>query len=78
MPNEGPDDADADLMEEANIGTRCPNCREVIWDEAEQCPRCRHWITPSDRDRNHSAGGGRWRFVLVLVVILLILALAMM
>ena len=78
MQDEGPDDADADLMEDGTVGVRCPNCREIIWDEAEQCPHCRHWIAPSDRERGVSGGGGLWRIILVVIVILLVLALAMM
>jgi len=44
--NEGPDQTDADLLDEDRIKMiRCPNCGAMIGEFAQQCPRCKHWIT---------------------------------
>ena len=44
--NEGPDQADADLLDDDSIELiRCPNCGEMISEFAQQCPHCKYWIT---------------------------------
>jgi lipopolysaccharide biosynthesis regulator YciM len=44
--NEGPDQADADLLDDDRIELiRCPNCGEMISEFTPQCPHCKHWIT---------------------------------
>ncbi|MBN1941871.1 MAG: hypothetical protein JW849_01120 [Phycisphaerae bacterium] len=45
---EGPDAADADLLDEDHIKLiPCPNCGEMVGEFAQQCPHCKHWISPS-------------------------------
>lgn len=44
--NEGPDQADADLLDEDKIElVRCPHCGAMISEFAQQCPKCKQWIT---------------------------------
>ena len=61
--HEGADDAD-DL-----IG--CPECREPIYADVEQCPVCGHWILDQQR---RAAEGGLWsqRYVRMVAIIALI------
>ncbi len=44
--DEGPDANDADLFDENRIDLlRCPHCGEPISEFAQQCPRCKEWIS---------------------------------
>jgi hypothetical protein len=39
--------ADADVDDEGDQLTEpCPHCRKPIYDDAEQCPYCHHYIAP--------------------------------
>jgi uncharacterized paraquat-inducible protein A len=43
---EGPDQADADLLDDDHVELiRCPNCDAMVSEFAQQCPQCKHWIT---------------------------------
>jgi uncharacterized paraquat-inducible protein A len=58
---EGPDDADADLLDEQRVMTvRCPNCGAAVYEEAPQCPRCKQWLTEPD---NRPLAGHRWWWI---------------
>ncbi len=39
----------------------CPNCGEEVFDDAEQCPSCGHWLVP---DRNPMRGRPSWFLIL--------------
>ncbi len=39
---EAPDEADVGSDEPAFV--RCPNCRKMIAEDSEQCPRCGHYV----------------------------------
>ena len=58
---EYPDEADLDRQEnedEADIHlSHCPACRELIHDQAQQCPHCKHWIAERLGDWRAS---GKW------------------
>lgn len=44
--DEGPDEADADLLDEDRIElVPCPHCGAAISEFAQQCPQCKYWIT---------------------------------
>jgi ssDNA-binding Zn-finger/Zn-ribbon topoisomerase 1 len=40
---EGPDPADLRHDNEPGF-VRCPNCRKMIHEDAEQCPKCGHYV----------------------------------
>lgn len=44
----------------------CPNCRQFVHEDTQQCPHCGNWITPV-----YPQGKGK-RFLWIVVVILLI------
>jgi len=47
MP-EGPDEHDADLLDEGEDVIDCPHCRREVYADAEQCPHCRMWLSMDD------------------------------
>jgi hypothetical protein len=43
-----PDDGNGDLPT-----VKCPNCRRPIYEEAERCPYCGHYVTAEDGNGQH-------------------------
>lgn len=75
--DEGPDSADADLMDELDEGdvVSCPGCGSSVWYDAEKCPTCGQWVT---RRQLTAARGGTGRFfrgVWLIAVIAIVLVL---
>jgi hypothetical protein len=60
---EDDDDDDADSGSEADEErvVPCPNCGEEVFDDAEQCPACGHWMVP---DRSPMSGRPSWLLIL--------------
>lgn len=56
-----PDDAEADEIP-------CPNCKQMIYEEAEQCRHCGEWVV---------AGLSNWGILGLLLVALVILSFVM-
>ncbi len=59
---DGDDDRDAplesDVVDDDEPGeVACPNCRQLISELAEQCPRCGEWVSPGE---SAAGGAGRW------------------
>jgi uncharacterized paraquat-inducible protein A len=52
----------------------CPECGAAVYEDAEQCPSCGHWLTDADRS---AAGRGRstWNTISGIAVVLVALAL---
>ena len=48
----------------------CPNCGEAIYEDAPQCPYCRHYVSSADV-------GNRFPKWVVVIVVLTILAFAL-
>jgi len=48
MP-EGPDEHDADLLDDGEDVIDCPHCEREVYAYAEQCPHCRMWLLAGDR-----------------------------
>jgi hypothetical protein len=42
------DNEDENDFDDDKATDLCPNCREEIYDDAEQCPHCGHYITEED------------------------------
>ncbi|MEL7498445.1 MAG: zinc ribbon domain-containing protein [Planctomycetota bacterium] len=59
MDDWGPPDDEDDMLVE------CPHCGEQIFDDTEQCPYCRMFLSRSDFDRPKSV----WVIVLIIVLI---------
>lgn len=46
--DQGPDENDADLMDDERIELiKCTSCGEMISEFAQQCPYCKDWIVAS-------------------------------
>jgi hypothetical protein len=52
-----PEDAPPDELQ-------CPNCRNLIYEEAEQCPHCGEWVAKPSSSR-----GAAWGLLAVLVIL---------
>ena len=73
---EGPDEADADLIDAAAAGgadddtatVECPHCSAEIYEDAERCPHCGLYVTAADPDlparRSRS-----WAYLLLLAAL---------
>ncbi len=57
-----PDDAEPDEVP-------CPNCRHLVYEEAEQCPHCGEWVV-----RRSSSRGAVWAILAVLVILAFLLS----
>ena len=57
-----PEDAELDEVP-------CPHCRNLIYEEAEQCPHCGQWVVQPSFSR-----GAVWRVLAVLVVLAFLLS----
>jgi uncharacterized membrane protein YvbJ len=53
----------------------CPACGADLFDDADQCPHCGHWITDADR-RTQAAASGPSRFVRVVAIVMILIFLA--
>ena len=40
--------ADCDADDETS-SVACPNCRQAVYEDAEQCPHCGHYLSDEDR-----------------------------
>jgi hypothetical protein len=64
--DEGPDEADADLLDEDRVElVPCPHCHQAISEFAQQCPYCKTWVT-ENRAESCLAGRRWWWVVLAL------------
>ncbi len=64
---EGPDDADADLLDDDAADTRpCPGCGADIYADAERCPACGEYLTASGGSRAAWASRPWWWVLLAL------------
>ena len=45
---EGPDESEMDSSENPDLDV-CPHCRKLIYEEAERCPHCGHYISAENR-----------------------------
>jgi uncharacterized membrane protein YvbJ len=72
MHDEGLDD-DCDSDDDATV--HCPACGADVFDDADQCPHCGHWITDADRRAQADASGAS-RFVRVVAIVLILIFLA--
>ena len=57
-----PEDAEPDEVP-------CPNCQNLIYEEAEQCPHCGEWV-----DRPSFSRGAVWGVLAVLVILAFLLS----
>ena len=65
--DEDPDPAD--LTRASGDFIPCPRCRKLIFEDAEQCPYCKHFVAHAARRRQP-----RWVvYTIVLAIILMIL-----
>jgi hypothetical protein len=55
------DDADSGFEADEEPVIRCPNCGKEVFDDAEQCPACGHWMVA---DRSPMSGGPSWLLIL--------------
>jgi hypothetical protein len=44
----------------------CPNCGEPIYEDAPQCPHCRHYVSSADFGKRFP----KWLVVIVVITIL--------
>jgi len=70
---QGPDEIDADLLEDDSPTIRCPNCAAEIYEDADRCNVCGHWLTR----RSETSAGLSWWLVLVLAGMILVLILVL-
>ena len=63
---EGPDPSEMDYSDEPDLEV-CPNCRKMISEEADRCPYCGEYLTPSAAPMSKTA----WFVVAVIVLTLL-------
>ncbi|HTW95062.1 MAG TPA: hypothetical protein VMD30_09730, partial [Tepidisphaeraceae bacterium] len=40
-----PSDMDDEDDDEIDIGDPCPNCKKAVFEDAQRCPHCGHFIT---------------------------------
>ncbi len=71
--DEGLDDAD----EEEQIFA-CPECGGDVYDDAERCPGCGHWVTDADRFGRAGEGAAwvKWVAVVLIVVVIVVWVVA--
>jgi len=55
------DDEVYGLEEDEDPVIPCPNCGKEVFDDAEQCPSCGHWLAP---DRSPMRGRPSWFLIL--------------
>jgi hypothetical protein len=53
------DDEGDEWDDEESVVVACPSCGAEVYEEAEQCPACGEWITPS----SHPFPGRSWWFI---------------
>ncbi len=65
--DQGPDDNDADLMDDDKIELiKCPNCGRMISELAQQCPFCKEWIVGTGQAGAFQ--GRRWWWVVLAII----------
>ncbi len=68
---EAPSDFDLDDQDET---LACPECGAAVYDDADYCNKCGHWITPSDSqsklDLKHPHRNTKLIALILLLVIL--------
>ena len=67
-PDDSVDDADTPADDRDTI--RCPRCRKFIFDDAEQCPYCKTWVTTEQK-----AGQKPIWFIVTAIICLVMLIL---
>jgi len=68
---EGPDEADADLLDDADdtATIECPHCGAEIYEDAQRCPHCGQYVF-SDADLDLPAHRSpSWAYVLLLAAL---------
>ncbi|HEX8324288.1 MAG TPA: hypothetical protein VF595_10280 [Tepidisphaeraceae bacterium] len=69
---EFPDPSDTDDADDENdVLDPCPNCKKLMYDDAEQCPYCGHYVTEETAPTSHA------KWVTVTALICLVVAILM-
>ncbi len=66
---EWPDRADCTPEDAEPDEVSCPHCRNLIYEETEQCPHCGEWVVKPRFSR-----GAAWGLVAVLVLLAFLLS----
>ena len=61
-----PDESDQDFSDDPEF-VRCPNCRKLVSEDAEQCPHCGTYVSRED-----APSKPRWFFIAVVVTLIVI------
>jgi hypothetical protein len=70
--DEGPDENDADLLDEDRIElVPCPHCGAMISEYAQQCPTCGDWIISGDSESPLSGKRPLWWIILAVAGIIM-------
>ena len=71
----GPDERDADLLDDGDDVESCPECGGEVYVDSERCPDCGHWLTSGEGSHiREDAEGAPWQaWVIVIAVVALIL-----
>ena len=78
MVDPGPDDFDADLLDDGEDGGHCPHCGRLIYTDTEQCPHCRTWLTLGDKTAMTDRRARIHRRWLVVIILALVAALVLL
>lgn len=70
--DEGPGDADADLMDELDEGNvvSCPECGASVWHDAEKCPSCGRWVTRGEMANARGGISGQWGPIVWIIAVI--------
>lgn len=75
--NEGPDQNDADLLDENSVKMiYCSNCGAQISEHAQQCHHCKHWITTKPTTGMFTGKSLWWIILAILGIAMFILLYA--
>ena len=77
--DEGPDENDADLLNEDHIELiGCPHCGAMISEYAQQCPTCKDWIISGGSESSLSGRPLWWVILAVAGIIMFIIIYALL
>jgi predicted nucleic acid-binding Zn ribbon protein len=62
---EDPDESDQDSDDDVSATVPCPNCGRDVYEDADQCPHCGEYITPSA-----SPGRPTWLIIAAILALL--------